>query len=59
MKQVSDLAGEREIHEFFSFSGEIEHIEILRWVISIPKLLFFFLFCSFTSLNSILIMGCS
>ncbi|KAL1815171.1 binding partner of ACD11 1 [Daucus carota subsp. sativus] len=25
---VSDLATEREIHEFFSFSGEIEHIEI-------------------------------
>ncbi|PIA54120.1 hypothetical protein AQUCO_00900591v1 [Aquilegia coerulea] len=25
---VSDLAGEREIREFFSFSGEIEHIEI-------------------------------
>ncbi|KAJ1390488.1 RNA-binding domain superfamily [Sesbania bispinosa] len=30
VKQVSDLAGEREIHEFFSFSGEIEHIEIQR-----------------------------
>ncbi|ESW23480.1 hypothetical protein PHAVU_004G050700 [Phaseolus vulgaris] len=28
VKQLSDLAGEREIHEFFSFSGEIEHIEI-------------------------------
>lgn len=27
---VSDLAGEREIHEFFSFSGDIEHIEIHR-----------------------------
>lgn len=27
---VSDLASEREIHEFFSFSGEIEHIEIFR-----------------------------
>ncbi|KAL8147465.1 hypothetical protein AgCh_004971 [Apium graveolens] len=25
---VSDLATRREIHEFFSFSGEIEHIEI-------------------------------
>ncbi|OVA12292.1 RNA recognition motif domain [Macleaya cordata] len=25
---VSDLAGEREITEFFSFSGDIEHIEI-------------------------------
>ncbi|XP_010279059.1 PREDICTED: binding partner of ACD11 1 isoform X2 [Nelumbo nucifera] len=25
---VSDLAGEREIQEFFSFSGDIEHIEI-------------------------------
>lgn len=30
MKQLSDLATEREIHEFFSFSGEIEHIEIHR-----------------------------
>ncbi|KAL0338756.1 UNVERIFIED_CONTAM: Binding partner of ACD11 1 [Sesamum angustifolium] len=28
VKRVSDLATEREIHEFFSFSGEIEHIEI-------------------------------
>ncbi|XP_054814406.1 binding partner of ACD11 1 isoform X2 [Prosopis cineraria] len=28
VKNVSDLATEREIHEFFSFSGEIEHIEI-------------------------------
>ncbi|XP_020206345.1 binding partner of ACD11 1 [Cajanus cajan] len=28
VKQLSDLAGEREIHEFFSFSGEIEHIQI-------------------------------
>ncbi|XP_059295923.1 binding partner of ACD11 1 [Lycium ferocissimum] len=27
---VSDLAAEREVHEFFSFSGEIEHIEIHR-----------------------------
>ncbi|XP_043698624.1 binding partner of ACD11 1-like [Telopea speciosissima] len=27
---VSDLAGEREIQEFFSFSGDIEHIEIQR-----------------------------
>lgn len=25
---ISDLAGEREIREFFSFSGEIEHVEI-------------------------------
>jgi hypothetical protein len=30
VKQLSDLAGEREIHEFFSFSGQIEHIEIQR-----------------------------
>ncbi|KAB1223498.1 Protein vip1 [Morella rubra] len=30
VKPVSDLASEREIHEFFSFSGEIEHIEIRR-----------------------------
>ncbi|CAH1441865.1 unnamed protein product [Lactuca virosa] len=28
--QLSDLASEREIHEFFSFSGEIEHIQICR-----------------------------
>ncbi|KAI3705402.1 hypothetical protein L1987_75639 [Smallanthus sonchifolius] len=27
---ISDLATEREIHEFFSFSGEIEHVEICR-----------------------------
>ncbi|KAL0337106.1 UNVERIFIED_CONTAM: Binding partner of ACD11 1 [Sesamum calycinum] len=30
VKRVSDLATEREIHEFFSFSGEIENIEIRR-----------------------------
>ncbi|CAA0818760.1 RNA binding (RRM/RBD/RNP motifs) family protein [Striga hermonthica] len=30
VKRVSDLATAREIHEFFSFSGEIEHIEIRR-----------------------------
>lgn len=30
VKQLSDLATEREIHEFFSFSGEIEHIQIVR-----------------------------
>lgn len=30
MKRVSDLATEREILEFFSFSGDIEHIEIRR-----------------------------
>ncbi|KAL2250887.1 UNVERIFIED_CONTAM: Binding partner of ACD11 1 [Sesamum indicum] len=30
VKRVSDLATEREVHEFFSFSGEIEHIEIRR-----------------------------
>ncbi|MBA0687098.1 hypothetical protein Goari_014661, partial [Gossypium aridum] len=29
VKNLSDLATEREIHEFFSFSGEIEHIEII------------------------------
>ncbi|XP_050944405.1 binding partner of ACD11 1-like isoform X2 [Cucumis melo] len=28
VKHVSNLATEREINEFFSFSGEIEHIEI-------------------------------
>ncbi|KVI09490.1 Nucleotide-binding, alpha-beta plait [Cynara cardunculus var. scolymus] len=27
---LSDLATEREIHEFFSFSGDIEHVEICR-----------------------------
>uniref|UniRef100_A0A6N2KP85 RRM domain-containing protein n=1 Tax=Salix viminalis TaxID=40686 RepID=A0A6N2KP85_SALVM len=30
VKNVSDLASEREVHEFFSFSGEIEHIHIQR-----------------------------
>ncbi|RXH81667.1 hypothetical protein DVH24_035088 [Malus domestica] len=30
VKQLSDLASEREIHEFFSFSGEIERIHIQR-----------------------------
>jgi CHAT domain-containing protein len=25
---ISDLATEREMHEFFSFSGEIEHVDI-------------------------------
>ncbi|XP_039067078.1 binding partner of ACD11 1-like isoform X2 [Hibiscus syriacus] len=29
VKNLSDLATEREIHEFFSFSGDIEHIEII------------------------------
>lgn len=28
VKQLSDLASDREIHEFFSFSGEIERIQI-------------------------------
>ncbi|KAI4386635.1 hypothetical protein MLD38_004552 [Melastoma candidum] len=30
VRQLSDLATEREIHEFFSFSGEIDHVEIRR-----------------------------
>ncbi|XP_076901191.1 binding partner of ACD11 1-like [Bidens hawaiensis] len=30
VEQLSDLATEREIHEFFSFSGEIDHIQICR-----------------------------
>ncbi|KAG8373988.1 hypothetical protein BUALT_Bualt11G0083800 [Buddleja alternifolia] len=30
VKRVSDLATEREIHEFFSFSGDIENMEIRR-----------------------------
>ncbi|KAF3595345.1 hypothetical protein DY000_02020805 [Brassica cretica] len=30
VENVSDLATEREIHEFFSFSGDIDHIEILK-----------------------------
>lgn len=34
VRQLSDLATEREIHEFFSFSGEIEHVEIRRYVYS-------------------------
>ncbi|XWS42699.1 hypothetical protein CRYUN_Cryun16bG0036600 [Craigia yunnanensis] len=29
VKNLSDLASEREIHEFFSFSGDIEYIEII------------------------------
>lgn len=28
---VSDLATEREIHEFFSFSGDVECIQIQRY----------------------------
>lgn len=43
VKQLSDLAGEREIHEFFSFSGEIEHVEILRWVVFVPIFVCLFL----------------
>ena len=27
---ISELAGEREVAEFFSFSGEIERVEIVR-----------------------------
>ncbi|KAF8100124.1 hypothetical protein N665_0230s0011 [Sinapis alba] len=30
VENVSDLATEREIHEFFSFSGDIDHIHILK-----------------------------
>ncbi|KAJ0254304.1 RNA recognition motif domain-containing protein [Hirschfeldia incana] len=30
VENVSDLATEREIHEFFSFSGDIDHIDILK-----------------------------
>ncbi|XP_076908713.1 binding partner of ACD11 1-like [Bidens hawaiensis] len=30
VEQLSDLATEREIHEFFSFSGQIDHIQICR-----------------------------
>ncbi|KAL3565113.1 hypothetical protein D5086_033159, partial [Populus alba] len=30
VRNVSDLASEREVREFFSFSGEIEHIHIQR-----------------------------
>ena len=30
VKNLSDLASEKEIHEFFSFSGDIEHIEIIE-----------------------------
>jgi hypothetical protein len=28
---ISDLAMEREVHEFFSFSSEIEHVDIRLW----------------------------
>jgi hypothetical protein len=38
VKNVSDLASEREVHEFFSFSGEIENIHIQRYY-------FFFCLC--------------
>ncbi|KAL4560628.1 hypothetical protein LXL04_032781 [Taraxacum kok-saghyz] len=30
VRQLSDLASEREIFEFFSFSGDIDHIQICR-----------------------------
>ncbi|CAD5173643.1 unnamed protein product [Musa acuminata subsp. malaccensis] len=36
---ISDLAGEREIREFFSFSGDIEHLEI-RGDAGTPRLAF-------------------
>ncbi|KAL5210214.1 hypothetical protein ABZP36_005837 [Zizania latifolia] len=28
VRNISDLAGEREVREFFSFSGEIEHVDL-------------------------------
>ncbi|KAF7074671.1 hypothetical protein CFC21_079507 [Triticum aestivum] len=28
VRNISDLAGEREVREFFSFSGEIDHVDI-------------------------------
>ncbi|VAH85794.1 unnamed protein product [Triticum turgidum subsp. durum] len=28
VRNISDLAGEREVREFLSFSGEIEHVDI-------------------------------
>ncbi|ONK81897.1 uncharacterized protein A4U43_C01F33980 [Asparagus officinalis] len=28
---ISDLAGEREVREFFSFSGDIEHVDVQRF----------------------------
>jgi RNA recognition motif-containing protein len=28
VRNISDLATEREMREFFSFSGEIEHVDI-------------------------------
>lgn len=28
VRNISDLATEREVREFFSFSGEIEHVDI-------------------------------
>lgn len=30
VRNLSDLSSDREIHEFFSFSGEIQHIQICR-----------------------------
>jgi hypothetical protein len=31
VRNISDLATEREVREFFSFSGEIEHVDIRLW----------------------------
>ncbi|KAG8044772.1 hypothetical protein GUJ93_ZPchr0013g34697 [Zizania palustris] len=28
VRNISDLAGEHEVREFFSFSGEIEHVDL-------------------------------
>lgn len=43
VRNISDLASEREIREFFSFSGEIDHIE-MRWFVSLFLFMIFFLF---------------
>ncbi|KAK8964252.1 hypothetical protein KSP40_PGU011900 [Platanthera guangdongensis] len=37
---VSDLAGDREIREFFSFSGDIEHVEIRCSGAGVPRTAF-------------------
>lgn len=29
---VSDLATQREIHEFFSFTGQIDYIDIRKYI---------------------------
>lgn len=44
---MSDLATEREIHEFFSFSGDIDRIEIRQYADNSSVILFFGFLCLF------------